>query len=163
MGETFFFSGFHRNDGKALSKEKPIAVLFPKGEAVYPMQQHIGLPAKPVVEVGDRVLVGQRIGEANGLERPERQCAFAAVRQGFDGHTAFEMYLLFKVVRGHALRFQQGAHIQPCMLVIIHYKNVKHRFSPHFHFTMIVFKKPKKSAASKRFCSTHDCYTQSAG
>lgn len=67
MGETVFFGGFHRNDGKALSKEKPIAVLFPKGEAVYPMQQHIGLPAKPVVAVGDRVLVGQRIGEANGV------------------------------------------------------------------------------------------------
>ena len=67
MGETFFLGGFHRNDGKDLSKEKPIAVLFPKGDAVYPMQQHIGLPAKPVVEVGERVLVGQRIGEANGV------------------------------------------------------------------------------------------------
>jgi len=67
MGETAFWGGFHRNDGKALTKEKPVAVLFPKGNAVYPMQQHIGLPAKPVVEVGDRVLVGQRIGEANGV------------------------------------------------------------------------------------------------
>ena len=67
MGETAFFGGFHRNDGKDLSKGKPIAVLFPKGEAVYPMQQHIGLPAKPVVAVGDRVLVGQRIGEAGGV------------------------------------------------------------------------------------------------
>ena len=67
MGETVFFGGFHRNNGKALSKDKPIAVLFPKGDAVYPMQQHIGLPARPVVEVGDRVLVGQRIGEANGV------------------------------------------------------------------------------------------------
>lgn len=67
MGETTFFGGFHRNDGKALTKEKPIAVLFPKGDAVYPMQQHIGLPARPVVEVGDRVLVGQRIGEGGGV------------------------------------------------------------------------------------------------
>lgn len=67
MGETFFFGGFHRNDGKAFTKEKPIEVFAPKGEAVYPMLQHIGLPAKPVVVVGDRVLVGQRIGEANGV------------------------------------------------------------------------------------------------
>lgn len=67
MGETTFFGGFRRNDGKALSKNKPIAVLFPKGDVVYPMQQHIGLPAKPVVAVGERVLVGQRIGEANGV------------------------------------------------------------------------------------------------
>lgn len=67
MGETAFWGGFHRNNGKDLSKEKPIAALFPKGDAVYPMQQHIGLPAKPVVAVGDKVLVGQRIGEANGV------------------------------------------------------------------------------------------------
>lgn len=67
MGETTFFGGFHRNDGKALTKGKPVAVLFPKGDAVYPMQQHIGLPARPVVAVGERVLVGQRIGEANGV------------------------------------------------------------------------------------------------
>ncbi len=67
MGETTFFGGFHRDDGKALTKEKPVAVLFPKGDAVYPMQQHIGLPARPVVEVGDRVLVGQRIGEGGGV------------------------------------------------------------------------------------------------
>lgn len=54
-------------DGKGLTKDKPIAVLFPKGDAVYPMLQHIGVPARPIVEVGDRVLVGQMIARANGV------------------------------------------------------------------------------------------------
>ena len=54
-------------DGKELTKGKPVAVLFPKGEAVYPLSQHVGLPARPVVAVGDRVLVGQRIAEAGGV------------------------------------------------------------------------------------------------
>lgn len=67
MRKTVFMDGLQRENGKGLSRNKPTAVLFPKGDAVYPMQQHIGLPARPIVEVGDRVLVGQRIGEANGV------------------------------------------------------------------------------------------------
>ncbi len=54
-------------DGKELSKDKPTTVLLPKGELVFPMSQHIGAPAKPIVTVGDRVLAGQRIGEAQGF------------------------------------------------------------------------------------------------
>ena len=67
MGKRTFRGGIRMDDGKALSKNKPIAVLFPKGDAVYPLSQHIGLPARPVVAVGDKVLVGQRIAEANGV------------------------------------------------------------------------------------------------
>lgn len=67
MGKATFRGGIHMEDGKRLSKDKPITVLFPKGDAVYPLSQHIGLPAKPIVAVGDKVLVGQRIAEANGV------------------------------------------------------------------------------------------------
>ena len=67
MGKMTFRGGIQTDDGKALSRNKPIAVLFPKGEAVYPLSQHIGLAAKPVVEVGDKVLVGQRLAEAGGV------------------------------------------------------------------------------------------------
>ena len=34
---------------------------------VYPLSQHIGAPAKPVVKAGDRVLKGQKIAEAGGF------------------------------------------------------------------------------------------------
>ncbi len=67
MGKRTFRGGIRTDDGKVLSKNNPIAVLFPKGDAVYPLSQHIGLPAKPVVAVGDKVRVGQRIAEANGV------------------------------------------------------------------------------------------------
>ena len=45
----------HPYEGKELSESKPIQVLLPKGELVYPMSQHIGAPAKPLVAKGDRV------------------------------------------------------------------------------------------------------------
>ena len=50
-----------------MSENKPVQVLIPKGEMVFPMAQHIGAPAKPLVKKGDRVLVGQKIGEAGGF------------------------------------------------------------------------------------------------
>lgn len=62
-----FKGGIHPDDGKAISKDFPIKEVNPKGELVYPMSQHIGAPAKPIVNVGDKVLVGQKIGEASGF------------------------------------------------------------------------------------------------
>ncbi len=66
MGATFK-GGIHTYDGKALAKDKATTLLLPKGEMVYPMSQHIGAPAKPIVAKGDYVLVGQKIGEAVGF------------------------------------------------------------------------------------------------
>lgn len=34
---------------------------------MFSMAQHIGAPAKPIVQKGDKVLVGQKIGEAGGF------------------------------------------------------------------------------------------------
>ena len=62
-----FKGGIHPNDGKEISKNIPIRGILPKGNLVYPMSQHIGAPAKPIVAVGDKVLAGQKIGEATGF------------------------------------------------------------------------------------------------
>jgi len=67
MAATFQKGGVHPNEGKDLSKDKPIKALKPKGDLVYPMSQHIGAPAKPIVAKGDRVLVGQKIAEKGGF------------------------------------------------------------------------------------------------
>ena len=67
MGRSTFPGGIHTYDGKDLTMDKPTTVLLPKGELVYPLVQHIGAPAKPVVAKGDRVLVGQRIAEEGGF------------------------------------------------------------------------------------------------
>ena len=67
MGLATFKGGIHPYEGKELSENQPIEVLMPKGELVYPLSQHIGAPAKPLVKKGDQVLVGQRIGEAGGF------------------------------------------------------------------------------------------------
>lgn len=67
MARLTFKGGIHPNDGKDLSKDKPIKEVLPKGELVYPLSQHIGAPALPIVKKGDRVLTGQMIAEAGGF------------------------------------------------------------------------------------------------
>lgn len=67
MGVSTFKGGTHPYDGKALSMDQAIRELQPQGEMVFPLSQHIGAPAKPVVVKGDHVLVGQKIAEAGGF------------------------------------------------------------------------------------------------
>lgn len=67
MAKLTFVGGIHPNDGKKLSKDKPIQDILPKGELVYPLSQHIGAPAKAIVAKGDRVLAGQKIAESGGF------------------------------------------------------------------------------------------------
>ncbi len=62
-----FFGGIHPFDGKEMSKNKPIVDYVPKGDMVYPLQQHLGAPAVPVVGKGDYVRHGQLIAEAGGF------------------------------------------------------------------------------------------------
>lgn len=62
-----FKHGIHPNDGKALTADAAIQPFRPTGEAVYPLSQHIGAPAKPVVAVGDTVTVGQMLAQPDGF------------------------------------------------------------------------------------------------
>ena len=62
-----FKGGIHPYEGKELTEDKPIVDYMPKGDMVYPLSQHIGAPAKPVVKKGDEVLCGQLIAEAGGF------------------------------------------------------------------------------------------------
>lgn len=67
MGFLTFRGGIHPDDGKAMSKDKPITAIQAGPLLYYSMSQHIGAPAKPVVAKGDRVIRGQKIAEAGGF------------------------------------------------------------------------------------------------
>ena len=62
-----FRGGVHPEEHKELSREARLRLFDPQGEMVFPLQQHIGKPAKPIVKKGDEVLVGQKIAEADGF------------------------------------------------------------------------------------------------
>ena len=67
MSILTFKGGVHPYDGKELSKDVAVRKILPGKELVFPLSQHIGAPAKPIVEVGQRVLKGELIAEAGAF------------------------------------------------------------------------------------------------
>lgn len=63
---TFRIGGIHPEENKLSHEVATQPAPLPK-VAVFPMSQHIGAPAKPVVNKGDKVKVGTLIAEANGF------------------------------------------------------------------------------------------------
>ncbi|MCR4614418.1 MAG: electron transport complex subunit RsxC [Bacteroidaceae bacterium] len=64
--KTFRIGGVHPAENK-LSAAEPIKVAELPKVAVFPLSQHIGAPAKAIVQKGDKVKVGTMIAEAGGF------------------------------------------------------------------------------------------------
>ena len=63
---TFRIGGVHPEENK-LTADMPVVVAGLPQIAVFPLSQHIGAPAKPVVSRGDKVRVGTLLAEAGGF------------------------------------------------------------------------------------------------
>lgn len=63
---TFRIGGVHPEENKITSEIATKVAELPK-QAIFPLSQHIGAPAKPVVAKGDKVKVGTLIAEAGGF------------------------------------------------------------------------------------------------
>jgi electron transport complex protein RnfC len=62
-----FRGGIHPEYHKGLASGSPIRELPLPARLAVPLSQHLGAPAKPVVQVGAAVQAGQLIAEANGF------------------------------------------------------------------------------------------------
>lgn len=64
--KTFRIGGVHPSENK-LSAGSTIEVMGLPKQAVFPLSQHIGAPATPLVKKGDVVKVGTKIADATGI------------------------------------------------------------------------------------------------
>ena len=62
-----FFGGIHPKENKRYAEFCQTQAFSAPDILVIPMSQHIGAPCKPLVKKGDRVLVGQKLGDGEGL------------------------------------------------------------------------------------------------
>ena len=86
MGLKTFKGGVHPYEGKELAKDQPIKEVLPKGDLVYPVSQHIGAPANPIVAKGDTVLRGQKIAEAGGFVSSPIYASVSGTVKGIEKH-----------------------------------------------------------------------------
>ena len=63
---TFKIGGIHPEENK-ITAEIPTQIAELPKQAIFPLSQHIGAPAKPVVQRGDKVKVGTLLAEAGGF------------------------------------------------------------------------------------------------
>ena len=64
--KTFSMGGIHPRENKLTHEVPTIVAELPK-QAIFPLSQHIGAPANPVVKKGDKVKVGTMIAEPGGF------------------------------------------------------------------------------------------------
>ena len=62
---AFYLNGIHVPHRKNTQKQ-PVSVFDSPKTVTIPMSMHVGKPAIPVVKAGDSVMVGTKIGEADG-------------------------------------------------------------------------------------------------
>lgn len=63
---TFKIGGIHPEENK-ITAEMPTRMAELPKQAIFPLSQHIGAPAKPIVKRGDKVKVGTLLAEAGGF------------------------------------------------------------------------------------------------
>ena len=64
--KTFSIGGIHPEENKLTHEVETKVAALPK-QAVFPLSQHIGAPAVPVVQKGDKVKVGTMIADEGGI------------------------------------------------------------------------------------------------
>ena len=62
-----FFGGIHPKYNNEMSTGITFFKIITPKQVVIPMVQHIGTPCTPLVQVGDRVLRGTKVGDGDGL------------------------------------------------------------------------------------------------
>ena len=63
MFKTFRIGGIHPEENKITADIETCVAELPQ-QAFFPLSQHIGAPAVPIVKKGDKVKVGTKIAEA---------------------------------------------------------------------------------------------------
>lgn len=67
MSERTFVGGIHPSYFKEQTAGMPTVQAQPPSQVIIPLHQNIGAPCDPVVQVGDEVKMGQKIGEPKGF------------------------------------------------------------------------------------------------
>lgn len=67
MKKHLFFGGIHPKYNKEMSTGNTNFAAVTPAQVVIPLQQHIGAPCQSLVQVGQHVLRGQKIGDGEGL------------------------------------------------------------------------------------------------
>jgi len=111
MAKFTFKGGIHPFDGKNLSKNLPIRPIDPGKLLYYPLAQHIGAPAKAIVQKGDAVLAGQLIAEAGGFVSANIYSSVSGVVKSIEKHRVVSGDMVDCIVIENDEKYENAAPI----------------------------------------------------
>ncbi len=100
---TFRIGGVHPHDSKVYSAHQSISACPLPQKAIIPLVQHIGAPAQPVVEKGQKVKVGELLAKAGGFVSANVHAPFSGTITKIDATTdawGMRMPAIFMDVEG---------------------------------------------------------------
>lgn len=100
---TFRIGGVHPHDNKVYSAHQSISECPLPQKAIIPLVQHIGAPAQPVVEKGQKVKVGELLAKAGGFVSANVHAPFSGTITKIDATTdawGMRMPAIFMDVEG---------------------------------------------------------------
>ena len=107
-----FFGGVHPKENKHYSENCRVQDFPAPDLLVIPMQQHIGAPCQALVKKGDRVLMGQKIGDNQGLCVPVHASVSGTVKAvEMRPHTNGMMSMSAVIENDH--KYELSPDIQP--------------------------------------------------
>jgi len=110
-----FKRGIHPNEQKGFTENVPIKMLLPepKSEMVYPLAQHIGAPCKPLVEVGQKVLLGEKIADSDAYVSAPIHASVSGTIKGVRPHLTVSGMTVDAIILENDGKFEEHESLRP--------------------------------------------------
>ena len=110
-----FKRGIHPSEEKRLTGNAPISALPPgvKNELIFPLAQHLGAPCKPIVETGQKVLLGEKIGDSDAFVCAPIHSSVSGIVKGIRPHLTIAGTMVNSIIVENDGEFSEHESIKP--------------------------------------------------
>jgi len=110
-----FKRGIHPNEQKEFTENIPIKDLLPvaKSELVYPLVQHLGAPCSPLVEIGQNVLLGEKIADSDAFVCSPVHASVSGTVKAIRPHLTVAGTVVNSIIVENDGRFAESESIRP--------------------------------------------------
>ncbi|MCL2804826.1 MAG: electron transport complex subunit RsxC [Treponema sp.] len=110
-----FKRGIYPNEQKQFTEDVPINTLLPPSgsEIIFPLLMHMGTPNKPLVEKGQRVLIGEKIGDCDALISAPIHSSVSGTVKDIRPHLTISGTIVNSIIIENDGKFEEHESIKP--------------------------------------------------
>jgi len=110
-----FKRGIYPNEQKQFTEDVPINTLLPPEghEVIFPLLMHMGVPCEPLVEKGQRVLLGEKIGDSSALFCAPVHASVSGIVKDIRPHLTIAGTIVNSIIIENDGKFEEHESIKP--------------------------------------------------